>query len=299
MRTRPDIARLVFALFCAAGLLGAAEESVAQKGRGEKRRDPEPAESSRDKGGADERNGREPRNDEETLERLGVDPRRHPDRLIAGVKRLIRIRQQMGVAGRGDVGRYRDAVEGYARFLKRDNLSLVRDTIRRAEGSYQRLDLAWIDAVTARLRTDSSILEVVSADPGKLTESVTIARTIAGDLEEVQRLVGEGEQREAELDRSFRNLVRLGEEARRVHQEIQGLSPPPGVLLMSESIRSMFDAEVRPIREREESLRTLRVRLSERGDRSVRRELIAEMRAAVRKIFAIQRAVQEERDGRR
>ncbi len=303
---RPAIALLI-ALWAAGALWPAAEAAAQERWkkardrreegrderaerRAEERRDDSPREAPPD--------GGEPKSEDDAIRQLGLDPVRGPERLLLGVRRLIRIRHQMGVGGRGDVGRYRDAVEAYAHFLKRDNLALVRDAIRRAELAYERLDRAWVDEVAARLRTETSVIELLSGDLGKLAESVAIAQEIVRDLEEVQRLVGEGEQREGELDRSFRNLVRLGEEARRVHAEIERLSPPPGVLLLLEQVRATYDSEVRPLREREEGLRTLRSRFAGRGDRPDHRLLLLEMRAAVRKIFAIQRAVQEERDSR-
>jgi hypothetical protein len=292
----------------AAGVLEPAADAAAQGGGGKghkHRSEPaeraEPAEergddAARESGQGGEEPKGEPKTEDEAVRRLGVDPVHGPERLVLGTRRLIRIRAQMGVGGRGDVGRYRDAVEAYARFLKRDNLALVRDAIQRAELAYERLDRAWIDEVAARLRTDASVTELIAGDLAKLAESVAIAKEITRNLEEVQRLVGEGEQREGDLDRSYRNLVRLGEEARRVHGEIERLSPPPGVLLLQEQIRATYDSEVRPLREREEGLRALRTRFAGRGDRPDHRVLLLEMRAAVRKVFAIQRAVQEERD---
>lgn len=233
---------------------------------------------------------REERDGEEaSLRRLGVSPGRDGERLIRGVRRLIQIRKQMGIGGRGEVLRYRDAVESYARFLKRDTVALARQSVEAASAAYARLDRSWVDDVAMRL-DGGDLVEIASRDAAKLAESVAIADEIAGHLGEVLRLAGEGERREVELDRTFRNLLRLGEEARRTRAEIEPLGPPPAVLVFLEEIHSTFESEVRPLREREEGLRSLRVRLGDRIEKPDRVAGVREMRAAVGRIRAIQRA---------
>jgi len=233
------------------------------------------------------------------LRRLGVSPERDPERLIRAVRRLLRIRRQMGVGGRGDVARYRDAVEDFARFLKRDNVGLVREAVQRADVAYSRLDRVWLDGLAARVARGADIVDVLSAEPGKLAETIAIGEEIARSLAEIQRLIGEGEHREIELDRTFRNLIRLGEEARTTRTEIEALAPPPAVLLLVEEIHATFEAEVRPLRQRADGLRGLRERFGRGADRPERLERLRAMRAAVAEIRAVQRALGDARPGGR
>jgi hypothetical protein len=232
------------------------------------------------------------------LRRLGLRPGRDADRLIRGVRRVLQIRRQMGIGGRGEVFRYRDAVEEYARFLKRDTVGLARQSIEAAAAAYARLDRSWVDEMAARIERGSVLSEIPPRDAAKLAESAAIADEIAGHLGEVLRLAGEGERREIELNRTFRNLLLLGEEARRTHAEIEPLGPPPAVSAFFEEIHTTFETEVRPLRAREEGLRALRGRLADRIERPERIANVREMRAAVGKIRAIQRVLEERRGAR-
>ena len=56
--------------------------------------------------------------------------------------------------------------------------------------------------------------------------------------------------------------VRLGEEARGTRSEIEAIGAPPAVLLLLEEIHATFEAEVRPLRQREEGLRSVRDRFA-------------------------------------
>lgn len=237
--------------------------------------------------------------DEGSLRGLGVSPERDSERLVRGVRRLLQIRRQMGSGGRGDVARYRDAVEEYARFLKRDTVALVREAILRAEAAYARIDRAWVDGAVARLEAGTLGDVLGPRDGARLAEASALADEIAKNLAEVQRLLGEGERREIELDRTFRNLLRLGEEAKRTRGELEPLGPPPAVLLLIEEIHTTFETEVRPLRAREEGLRTIRTRFGEHAGRPGRLALVREMRVTVGKIRALERAAAEAEGGRR
>ncbi len=224
------------------------------------------------------------------LTRLGVSRDAASERLIRGVRVLLRIRRQAASGGQGEMGRYRDAVDGYAQFLKRDNLALAREALRRARVSYERIDRVWLNLMAARLDNRGNAGELSPRDAAKLAETIALTREIATGLAQINDLAGERRRFESEMDRSFRNLVRLREEARRIRDEIAPLSPPAAVLLLFEEIEAAYATELRPLRVREEGLRNLHGRLEDRFIEGGRGAHLQEIRSALGMVRALERA---------
>lgn len=235
---------------------------------------------------------------DEELERLGVPNDRASEKLIRGARALLRIRRQAATGGQGEMGRYRDAVDGYAQFLKRDNLALARDALRRARLAFERIDRVWLARMAARLDSRGDLGALPPRDAAKLAETLAIANEIAGGLSTINDLAGERRRHESEMDRSFRNLVRLREEARRLRDEIAPLSPPLAVLALYEEIDAAFATELRPLRVREEGLRSLHGRLEDRFVESGGGPHLREIRGILGKIRALERAYGADGTGR-
>ncbi|MFN0150938.1 MAG: hypothetical protein ACKVU1_09565 [bacterium] len=232
------------------------------------------------------------------LARLGVAHDGASERLVRGVRVLLRIRRQAASGGQGEIGRYRDAVDGYAQFLKRDNLALAREALRRARVSYERIDRVWLNRMAARLDNQADAGDLSPRDAAKLAETIALTKEIAAGLAQINDLAGERRRFESEMDRSFRNLVRLREEARRIRDEIAPLSPPAAVLLLFEEIEAAYATELRPLRVREEGLRSLHGRLEDRFIEGGRGADLQEIRSALGKVRALERAFASSPDRR-
>jgi hypothetical protein len=224
------------------------------------------------------------------LTRLGVSRGPGSERLVRGVRGLLRVRRQLAVTGNGELRRYRDAVEAYAQFLKRDNLAVAGEALRQARAAYERLDRDWIERMAARVDVQTGLADLSPRDAVALAEARAIAKEIAAALAQLNDLATERRRLEMELDRSFRNLIRLHEEARRIREELAPLSPPPAVIFLYEEIETLYATEVPPLRAREEGLRSLIGRLEDRLAESGRGARLQAIRAALGKIRAIERA---------
>jgi len=224
------------------------------------------------------------------LTRLGISRDAASEKLVRGVRVLLRIRRQAASGSQGEMGRYRDAVDGYAQFLKRDNLALAREALRHARAAYERIDRVWLNRMAAQLDNRGGAGELGPRDAAKLAETLAIAKEIASGLAAINDLAGERRRYESEMDRSFRNLVRMREEARRIRDEIASLSPPAAVLLLFEEIDAAYATELRPLRIREEGLRGLHGRLEDRFIESGGGAHLREIRSVVGKIRALERA---------
>jgi hypothetical protein len=229
------------------------------------------------------------------LTRLGVSHGVGSEKLVRGVRGLLRVRRQLSVTGSGELSRYRNAVDSYAQFLKRDNLSIAREALHRARAAYERLDRDWIERMAARVDVQAGLAELSPSDAATLAEARAVAKEIAAALAQLNDLAAERRRLEMELDRSSRNLIRLHEEARRIREELVPLSPPPAVLFLYEEIETLYATEVPPLRTREEGLRSLIGRLEDRLAESGRGARLQAIRAALGKIRAIERAFEEER----
>jgi hypothetical protein len=224
------------------------------------------------------------------LTRLGVSRGAGSERLVRGVRGLLRVRRQLAVTGSGELRRYRDAVDAYAQFLKRDNLAVAGEALRQARAAYERLDRDWIERMAARVDVQTGLAELSPSDAAALAEARAIAKEIAAALAQLNDLATERRRLEMELDRSYRNLIRLHEEARRIREELIPLSPPPAVIFLYEEIETLYATEVPPLRTREEGLRSLIGRLEDRLAERGRGARLQAIRAALGKIRAIERA---------
>ena len=224
------------------------------------------------------------------LTRLGVSRGAGSERLVRGVRGLLRVRRQLAVTGSGELRRYRDAVDAYAQFLKRDNLAVAGEALRQARAAYERLDRDWIERMAARVNVQTGLAELSLSDAAALAEARAIAKEIAAALAQLNDLATERRRLEMELDRSYRNLIRLHEEARRIREELIPLSPPPAVIFLYEEIETLYATEVPPLRIREEGLRSLIGRLEDRLAERGRGARLQAIRAALGKIRAIERA---------
>jgi hypothetical protein len=226
------------------------------------------------------------------LDALGVADGRASERLVRAVKALVRVRRQVGSTTQGELSHYRETIDQYAAFMKRDNLAEARERFGRAREAFDRLDRRWIDDLAARLRLLENRPQLSAEERAKLEENLRVSDEIATHLAALHGLGGERRRLELELDRTFRSLVRLGDDVRRIREEVAPLDPPPRVLSLCHELEASLGAEVRSLRSREEGLRSLYGRFEHRfADRGLEAQLKV-MRATVGKVRAIHRVVE-------
>ncbi len=221
--------------------------------------------------------------------RLDDVPAAERKRIRAALARLVRIRSTVGDPSKGEAARYVDAVDGLARFLKRGSVEEVRRLSAEAENALRMVDRKWIDRTFQAVReTDGPNAPAV--DAGKFEEQKGALRRVGNLIRRAQDLPARQKRLETEAERSYRNLVRLKEEAHRTIESIGVAAVKAQVAWMVVEIDRTVDGEVRPIHDRQVRLVALHRRILGRSGAGKAEKVVRLFREYSSKLKVIARA---------
>ncbi len=214
---------------------------------------------------------------------------REKERIRAAAIKLLRIRNTIGDPGRGECSNYLKVVDELARFLKRGTVEEMRRLSHEAETTFKLVDREWINRTFIAVRDRD--LPVTATGLGKLEDQKFALRQVGNLVKQAQAIPAKQKKLESVIDRGYRNLIRLQEEA---HHTFESIDYPPAQAVLEpvvHEIDQVLLTQVRPAHDRQDRLlgvhrRVLRKLGNGKGERIVRL-----FREYTSKVAVIQRSV--------